>query len=234
MEGTPWQVDVLEYYNTCARSTRDEIPVPAVIRVRVYVSTKPSMALSRRNILIRDKFICQYCGCCCRNAPTIDHVIPASKGGPRTWDNLVACCAKCNLKKADKMLKVRSWTRGLAPVGGRCPPLSVSCVQPPRLPLTTNTIASQQRPSPQDTKFKLLRKPTKPSPAALLFADPEPRVKPSGAVGRSAPEEWRPYVPALQLEQRKLQAQALEQHRQENAEATPEGFDMDVGGAVSR
>ena len=59
------------------------------------------MALNRSNIFIRDFNTCQYCG---NNAESIDHIIPKSKGGQHEWSNVVACCKKCNLVKADKLL----------------------------------------------------------------------------------------------------------------------------------
>jgi len=58
---------------------------------------------TRTLIYKRDDYECQYCDS--KNALTIDHVIPRSKGGQDTWENLVACCTTCNLKKGDKNLK---------------------------------------------------------------------------------------------------------------------------------
>lgn len=63
----------------------------------------PEVHLSRRNLFARDKHVCQYCG---RRFPgvelTIDHVIPRSRGGADSWENLVIACASCNLKKRDR------------------------------------------------------------------------------------------------------------------------------------
>jgi hypothetical protein len=62
--------------------------------------------LTRRNVLLRDRYICQYC--VRRFSPgelTLDHVVPRSKGGASSWSNLVACCSPCNRKKADKTLE---------------------------------------------------------------------------------------------------------------------------------
>lgn len=61
---------------------------------------------TRALIYKRDDYECQYCGS--KNDLTIDHVIPKSKGGQNTWENLVACCTSCNLKKGDKLLKETS------------------------------------------------------------------------------------------------------------------------------
>ena len=59
------------------------------------------VALNRSNIFIRDFNTCQYCG---SSAESIDHIIPKSKGGENVWSNVVACCKRCNLIKADKLL----------------------------------------------------------------------------------------------------------------------------------
>jgi 5-methylcytosine-specific restriction endonuclease McrA len=59
------------------------------------------VALNRENIFIRDFYTCQYCG---KPAESVDHIVPRSKGGLHEWSNVVACCKKCNLIKADKLL----------------------------------------------------------------------------------------------------------------------------------
>ncbi|AFV75385.1 HNH endonuclease [Thermus oshimai] len=81
-------------------STR--IPVPSVIRLKRLVRRGPSrVPLNRRNVLRRDRYTCQYCG---RQGGdlTVDHVLPKSRGGKSTWENLVAACRACNLKKGDR------------------------------------------------------------------------------------------------------------------------------------
>jgi 5-methylcytosine-specific restriction endonuclease McrA len=62
--------------------------------------------LTRENIFKRDNYTCVYCGYNDNTRKlTIDHVIPQSKGGPNTWDNLVTACGKCNGEKADLTLE---------------------------------------------------------------------------------------------------------------------------------
>jgi 5-methylcytosine-specific restriction endonuclease McrA len=62
-------------------------------------------ALSRKNILLRDRNTCQYCGVVLSSAElTLDHVVPRSRGGNSTWENLVACCHPCNRKKGNQLL----------------------------------------------------------------------------------------------------------------------------------
>lgn len=78
-----------------------------VIRLLNYVRIPISKVMShkppREMIYKRDEHTCQYCGS--KTSLTIDHVIPKSKGGEDTWENLVVACYKCNTKKGDKLLE---------------------------------------------------------------------------------------------------------------------------------
>ena len=80
------------------------IYLPSVIRLRSYRHVPIRMQIaSRKNIYIRDGHRCMYCGAKLMAAElTLDHVIPRSQGGSNAWDNLVACCRKDNLRKADR------------------------------------------------------------------------------------------------------------------------------------
>jgi 5-methylcytosine-specific restriction endonuclease McrA len=81
------------------------LPVPTVIRLRSYVKIPyKEISLSRRNLLHRDNYTCQYCGDR-RHDLTIDHIVPRSKGGTDSWENVVAACLKCNVKKGDRTPK---------------------------------------------------------------------------------------------------------------------------------
>lgn len=86
------------------KSATLEMPRPSVIRLVRYVNVPRfrKAYLSRRNILSRDHYRCAYCG---GKANTMDHVIPRSRGGPHTWENIVACCYPCNQRKDDKLLQ---------------------------------------------------------------------------------------------------------------------------------
>ncbi len=77
-------------------------PWPSVIRLNDYVKIPyKKIILTRKNILKRDNHRCAYCGR--GDLPlTIDHVIPKSKGGDDSWENLVAACLPCNNKKGDR------------------------------------------------------------------------------------------------------------------------------------
>ncbi len=73
--------------------------VPRLLLLRQYNRVpRTPLRLSRRNVFVRDEHTCQYCGA--TSDLTIDHVLPRSRGGGATWENLVACCRRCNLHKA--------------------------------------------------------------------------------------------------------------------------------------
>ncbi len=78
--------------------------VPSVIRLLSYRHIpQQSRALSRKNILLRDRNTCQFCGEQFSSGElTLDHVVPRSRGGPSSWENLVACCYDCNNRKGDR------------------------------------------------------------------------------------------------------------------------------------
>jgi hypothetical protein len=79
---------------------------PSIIRVFKYVKQHISkVPLTRENIYRRDNFECVYCGLSNIKLLTLDHVIPQSKGGPNSWDNLVTACKACNGQKADLTLE---------------------------------------------------------------------------------------------------------------------------------
>lgn len=95
------KITVLEWYeNFKCRSMNCEIQMPSVIVLKKYFNTTQRLYPTRKNIVIRDNFTCQYCDKHFHeNDLTLDHVQPKSKGGENTWENLVAACKKCNVKK---------------------------------------------------------------------------------------------------------------------------------------
>jgi 5-methylcytosine-specific restriction endonuclease McrA len=86
-------------------STRAALRVPSVIRLLEYRRIPhQTRALSRKNILLRDRNTCQYCGVILAASDlTLDHVLPRSRGGASTWENLVACCHACNHDKGNRL-----------------------------------------------------------------------------------------------------------------------------------
>src|SRR5208282_5697080 len=87
-------------------AARLAIRLPSVIRLLEYRRIPhQTRALSRKNILLRDRNTCQYCGEAYPPGElTLDHVVPRSRGGNSTWENLVACCHDCNRHKGNRML----------------------------------------------------------------------------------------------------------------------------------
>jgi len=87
------------------RTVSKSYPIPSVIKLSRYIKIPfKKIELSRKNVIRRDNNRCQYCGS--RTAPlTIDHIIPKSRGGEDTWENLVAACTKCNDRKGSRTLE---------------------------------------------------------------------------------------------------------------------------------
>jgi 5-methylcytosine-specific restriction endonuclease McrA len=84
------------------RSASEAFAVPSVVRLSFFVRQPPyRVSLTRKNILKRDNFTCQYCGSTDKTMTT-DHVIPKKQGGNNSWSNLVCACQDCNNKKGDK------------------------------------------------------------------------------------------------------------------------------------
>ena len=85
------------------RSERVEMDAPSVLRLRHFVRVpyRATAPLTRRAVFARDDWRCQYCGATAEN---LDHVIPKSRGGTHTWDNVVAACRRCNSKQENRLV----------------------------------------------------------------------------------------------------------------------------------
>jgi 5-methylcytosine-specific restriction endonuclease McrA len=87
------------------RTIRFDIQVPRIIRLTRFDRghTSTSLRLNRRNLFARDGHCCQYCGTSLPASQlSLDHVIPRSRGGETTWENVVASCLRCNTKKGGR------------------------------------------------------------------------------------------------------------------------------------
>jgi len=96
------KAQLVEAAESALRSERLTLPRPAVIRLVTYVRIphRWRLPVSRRGILARDAYTCQYCAAKPpRGLLTVDHVVPRSRGGSKSWENLVAACAPCNRRK---------------------------------------------------------------------------------------------------------------------------------------
>lgn len=98
------KVEVVSNYGRVLRAMTWSVLQPAVVRLVRFVRRRRNrVAFSRRNVLLRDDYRCQYCGL--RYPPselTCDHVVPRSLGGSSTWENLVTACMPCNRKKGSR------------------------------------------------------------------------------------------------------------------------------------
>jgi len=97
------KAEVIEDRGAFISSPGCSLPYPSVIKLQYLVHRpKLNLKLSRKAILARDAYQCQYCG---RRGikMTVDHVIPRRMGGTFSWDNLVCACHACNAKKGDRM-----------------------------------------------------------------------------------------------------------------------------------
>lgn len=102
LTGRAEQVDCDGYV---VRSPSTSFQLPTVIRVLKTVKRAPrkGIAFSKKNILRRDNYTCQYCGET-SSSLTVDHIMPKSRGGKTTWTNVVVACKPCNLKKGNYTL----------------------------------------------------------------------------------------------------------------------------------
>lgn len=98
------KAEILETYEHEVASAQRRFPAPSVIRLLSLVKHPPvRVKLCRREVFLRDNYTCQYCGVRTHDL-TIDHVVPRSRGGPHTWENVVSACRTCNHRKGGKSL----------------------------------------------------------------------------------------------------------------------------------
>ena len=97
------RVNIIAEYDEVVRSPSVEIKIPSVVVLEQYIRPTSASAFTRFNLFLRDEFKCQYCGS--KGDMTFDHIVPRSKGGRTTWENVVASCQKCNLRKGKKSIK---------------------------------------------------------------------------------------------------------------------------------
>jgi len=95
------RVNIVSEYDRTVRSPSFEMRLPSVVSLKTYIKPSRHPAFTRFNVFLRDRFSCQYCGN--RDELTFDHVVPRSKGGTTIWENVVAACSSCNLRKGDRL-----------------------------------------------------------------------------------------------------------------------------------
>jgi 5-methylcytosine-specific restriction endonuclease McrA len=126
------KAEMISASDSLFRAASVSYEAPSVVRLLSFVKVPYTtrVALNRRAVFARDNYRCQYCN---SPAENIDHVVPRSRGGTHTWDNVVAACKPCNARKEDRLLteinmrlrrppatpKARAWV--LAATGGHRP-----------------------------------------------------------------------------------------------------------------
>jgi 5-methylcytosine-specific restriction endonuclease McrA len=120
------KAEALECGSQILRSESCSVILPQVIRLRSFarIPWGERRRISRRAILARDGYVCQYCGSAGRL--TLDHVIPRSRGGTTSWDNVVASCAPCNTRKGSSLPQ----EVGMAPLSKPRPPAPADFLLP--------------------------------------------------------------------------------------------------------
>lgn len=96
------RVDIVAEYDDCVHSPTTTLRIPSVVVLKDYVKPQKKVAFTRFNLFLRDEFRCQYCGA--KGDLTFDHVVPRASGGVTSWQNVVAACSPCNLRKGSKAL----------------------------------------------------------------------------------------------------------------------------------
>lgn len=117
---------------TVVRSTTTVLDVPEVVRLTRFVKVpyRATVPLTRKAVFARDGGRCVYCSAA---ATSLDHVVPKSRGGPHTWDNVVSACGRCNHVKADRGLADLGWrlrTTPRAPTGSAWRVVGARTVRP--------------------------------------------------------------------------------------------------------
>ncbi|MFM9105876.1 MAG: HNH endonuclease [Chloroflexota bacterium] len=114
------KAEILEHHGRAIASATRRWDAPSVIRMTYHIHRpRPRVKLTRREVFIRDGFTCQYCGRIGGGDLTIDHVVPRSRGGRHSWDNLVSACKTCKHRKGGRLPNEARMTLRRQPVEPR-------------------------------------------------------------------------------------------------------------------
>lgn len=105
------RVALVANYEQVIRSPSVTMHVPSVVALKRYQRLDGFPAFTRYNIYVRDRWRCQYCAAVFPSSElTFDHVVPRSRGGRTTWENVVTACAPCNIRKGASSLRAVGMT----------------------------------------------------------------------------------------------------------------------------
>lgn len=142
------RAEVLERGEGALRSERLTMPRPCVIRLVRYVRIPRDVhrrKITRKAVLARDAWTCQYCGREAHSGLTVDHVVPRSRGGESVWENIVASCAPCNRKKGNRLPREAKMHPQSSP---RAPgPTVFIQIASPRIPVAWTAYLPSARPA---------------------------------------------------------------------------------------
>ena len=111
------RVNIIAEYDHAVSSPSFSMKLPSVVCLKSYVQPSRFPAFTRFNVFLRDRFTCQYCnGDFATSELTFDHVIPKSRGGRTSWQNVVTACSPCNLQKGNLLLRESGLVLRRAPV----------------------------------------------------------------------------------------------------------------------
>ena len=97
------KAEVLHNYERVLHTVAFEMRMPSIIRMLYFIRRpRQQVALTKKNVLLRDNYTCQYCGVQSHGPMTVDHVIPKCAGGSPAWENLVCACLDCNNRKNNR------------------------------------------------------------------------------------------------------------------------------------
>ena len=116
------KAEIVEAAQAELRSEHISMPMPLVIRLIYFVRIpyRVSLPVTRRTVLARDHYTCQYCGKQpSRKDLTVDHIVPRSRGGHTTWDNVVTACQCCNGRKGNRTPEEAHMKLGATPAQPR-------------------------------------------------------------------------------------------------------------------
>ena len=100
------RVLALSHYDRVVRSPSAEHRLPSVVALKQYIPQNRRPPFTRFNVFLRDRFTCQYCAAPHSTSElTFDHLVPRSRGGRTSWQNVVAACTSCNLAKGSRLPK---------------------------------------------------------------------------------------------------------------------------------